>query len=314
MPRIAMTQWGEGLKLGTKSSDWSTQSTSISCVSYMMNYRFTKARSKKSANSGSSPEDCDLHIQHMEKLANETGLPASGVWSLQLPLAFLYGIEGRPERARDLIKNLVVSGISLLFDDDPDNDIYAYTIIGETLLHINDELNALSALSLIGPPQRYSTIKSDSEQEQLQSPCNETNGFSVEQEVVPSAEQLDYWCDGKCNKALTFSDSIWFCKVCNNVQFCNDCLKKVQSRTLSRYVCGADHEWLLVPSWLDEFKATGIGKVRVGGEMKDGKRVGGHIVTVDEWRDELRNTWMTEGIVQEEEEKEEGEGEGGGTS
>lgn len=56
-------------------------------------------------------------------------------------------------------------------------------------------------------------------------------------------------------------------------------------------MCAADHEWLLVPSWLDEYEATGKGRVRVGGAMEDGKRIGGEIVSIEEWLDMIREQW-----------------------
>ena len=42
---------------------------------------------------------------------------------------------------------------------------------------------------------------------------------------------------------------------------------------------------------MDEYCATGTGCVRVGGELKDGKRVEGRIVTVKEWLDMIRQMW-----------------------
>lgn len=56
-------------------------------------------------------------------------------------------------------------------------------------------------------------------------------------------------------------------------------------------MCAADHGWLLVPSWVDEYKATGKGRVRIGGVIADGKRIGGEIILIEEWLDTIRERW-----------------------
>ena len=56
-------------------------------------------------------------------------------------------------------------------------------------------------------------------------------------------------------------------------------------------MCAADHEWLLVPSWVDEYKVTGKGRVRIGGVIEDGQRIGGEIVSIEKWLDTIREQW-----------------------
>jgi len=55
-------------------------------------------------------------------------------------------------------------------------------------------------------------------------------------------------------------------------------------------VCGKDHEWLHVPKWSDK-EYFGKDHVKTGGEMRDGKRVGGDVIAVEAWLDTLRKEW-----------------------
>lgn len=117
---------------------------------------------------------------------------------------------------------------------------------------------------------------------------------SIPNQEPPSEKDFFITCDGQCNKPLTWASSLWKCKICDDVDFEDECLVKLKSGTLKRFVCSPDHEWLYVPSWADEYRATGKGRVRIGGELIDGKRVGGQIVPVGEWLDTIREKWGIE--------------------
>ena len=108
------------------------------------------------------------------------------------------------------------------------------------------------------------------------------------------AVDFSIYCDGRCNKSLTWASSLWKCKVCDDVDFEDECLERLKKGTLTRFVCSPDHDWLYVPSWVDEYRATGVGRVRIGGELVDGKRSGGRIVSVEEWLDTIRKKWNIE--------------------
>ena len=82
--------------------------------------------------------------------------------------------------------------------------------------------------------------------------------------------------------------------MCDDIQFEDECFKKLKEGTLTRFVCSPDHDWLRVPSWTEEYRATGKGRVRVRGELQNGKRVGGEIVEVEKWLDMIREKWGIE--------------------
>ena len=259
----ALTKWTECCEMGFQPGNWEKRYTALSAATYIFCYHFSEIRR--------TAYDFEIHITKLKKLTEVT---RSFYYAprLRLMLACLYKLSGRQDAAQELLLNDMKSGIDILSDDDPENDFMGYGIIANVLMHTGDDLNALSAWSLYGPSERYKEAdRIDSEKR--------------------DAEPLGYTCDGGCNVTLTYADSVWFCKMCDDVQFDDKCLKRLQQGTLARFVCSPDHEWQLVPSWVDEFQATGKGRVRVEGELQDGKRVGGRIVPAEEWLDMIREKW-----------------------
>ena len=291
---LALVQWKQCCLIGFKSGEWGNQYQAINAASFVFNYHFSKARASLKF-SQSDTVDYNFHVKEMEDLAEEACRPQYDERPLRLSLASFYTLEGCQEKAQKLLTNELRAGIDLLSDDDPENDVMGYSTIANVLMHVGDNLNALSAWSLYGPRERHTN---DEPEQASQNPNAHPEGETQDIDVKASAagawaspEPLPFYCDGRCNKSFTYADSLWFCKVCYNVNFCDECLWKVQTGTLPCYVCAADHEWLLVPSWVDEYKATGKGRVRVGGVFKDGKRVGGGVVGIDKWLDTVREEW-----------------------
>ena len=77
-----------------------------------------------------------------------------------------------------------------------------------------------------------------------------------------------------------------------------------------RDVCSPDHQFLRVPKWSDEeFRAVGKDHVRMGGEIQpDGTRIGGEIVTVEEWKNKLYEGWDIQKPVRNDEDKDKTKG------
>lgn len=110
-------------------------------------------------------------------------------------------------------------------------------------------------------------------------------------------------CDGACGTVWPYADDFYCCKICSDVQLCPNCLPKLQAGTLRTFVCHPKHEWLHVPKWHDEdFPETRLGKVKVGGMLVDGGRVGGEAVSVEEWLNIVRDGWGIPRFVREKKE------------
>jgi len=66
-------------------------------------------------------------------------------------IAAYYLTSGSTEKARDILRSEMADGLSMLSDDDPENDHLGYRGIGIAAIHAGDDLNALSAWSLLLP-------------------------------------------------------------------------------------------------------------------------------------------------------------------
>ena len=266
----ALTHWTECCKLTTKCQSWQDWSSVLSATGFVLNYYFSKSESPQ--NPSSDFEACVAEMTgsfgDMPNVYDEQ--------SFSQLLGGYYSLMGKQDKVQKLLLNQMKEGIDLLSDDDPSNDYIGYSIMANVLTHTADDLNALSAWLLF------------------------VSGLS---QVKDGSRVL---CDGGCNKSIPIENAYWVCKVCYDIAFHDECMEKLRKGTLARYVCSPNHQWLHVPSWLEEFQATGEGRVRVGGEIQDGKRIGGRIVAIEEWLDMIRENWGIEKstpVVQNEQEK-----------
>jgi tetratricopeptide (TPR) repeat protein len=198
-----------------------------------------------------------VHVDAMQRLSDKI----TGLWQLDLSgrllLARYYVMEGKHSEAKSILREDMRDTVKLLFDEDPHNDHLAYYVIASICLHMKYDQDALSAFYL-------------------------------------RASKYDGWvCDGICSNHRITGRS-WFCNICIDIAFDQDCFEKLTTGNLGKYICSRNHEWLCVPRWEEEYRELGAGKVRAGGDIVDGKRVGGEIVTVEKWIDALKKTWGIE--------------------
>lgn len=267
----ALTHWTECCKLTAQCANWQDWSSVLSAASFVLSYHFSKAGSPRSPSS-----DFEARLSEMTGLLEDM-FRDYGQQSFHQLLGGYHSLMGKQDTVQKLLLNQMKAGIDFLSDDDPANDYFGYSIMGSVLLHTADDLNALSAWFL----------------------------------YVSSLSQVKnaphFSCDGGCNNGVLIENGFWLCKVCYDIGFHDECLEKLRKGTLARYVCSPDHQWLRIPSWVEEFQATGKGRVRVGGEVQDGKRIGGRVVAVEEWLDMIREDWgiekPTKPAVQTEQEK-----------
>ena len=74
-----------------------------------------------------------------------------GIQESRLLVGRYYALTGNFEKARVYFKKEMQCGLDLLSDEDPSNDWMGYLKLAETLMHFGDDLNALSAWSLLIP-------------------------------------------------------------------------------------------------------------------------------------------------------------------
>ena len=266
-------------------------------------------------------EEREEHAKQLER-SNRQSL---GVFRPTSYLAAYYVQKGQSQEARKLYRRDMDTAFEIFYDDDPDNDLDGYKTLASILMYAGDDLNALSAWSLLGPTDLFkakaeeTVLPSSGEDdlaenhEEATNAVNEdktiqVNGVSepaekdgAEVAAVTTNRTTDVayrdgplWfnCDGRCDHSWNYADDMYVCRYCDDTQFNEICWKKVKENKLERYICHPGHSWLHVPPWRDEDALeVGKGKVRVGGELVNGKRVGGEVVDISEWLDGIRVTW-----------------------
>ncbi|KAI1023732.1 hypothetical protein LB504_005215 [Fusarium proliferatum] len=104
-----------------------------------------------------------------------------------------------------------------------------------------------------------------------------------------------YFCNGNCGGTWDFETDINICKYCWDTPFCQNCLPLLQQGTSKMLACDARHKWLHVPRWnLRESTGLRDGTVMMGGEIVDGRHVGGQRVKVKEWLSTIWKQWDIE--------------------
>ena len=255
---------------------------------------------------------------------------------LSYPLASFHVSQGDQEKARSLLMVEFRAGLTLLSDETTDNDDEGYQKLAQVLAHTDDVLNALSALYLCflcdcdDGDDAEQGGDTEHENELQQGDASKERDQSVQQlaavgkdeantNVKPSSVKLkpfviNWWCDGAaCKKQIRWDEGqgIWFCTVCHNITFCDACFIKLHDGTLPRHICSPDHQCVHV-SWIEEYNATEKGYVRVGGQLVDGRRVGGDFIKIDAWLDGIRNTWGVKRAEKEDEAEDDAKGDAKG--
>lgn len=267
---------------------------------YVTQYHFQQATKQ-----GASAQESEQHFNKLLKISR-----IANTWTHSFrPASFLasyYVHRDQPEEARKLFMEEMVDALDILSDRDPDNDYYGYKLLANILMHTGDDLNALSAWSLLGPNDTYPSSNPGTPSDDDDDDDDETAVDNVEETPVPKLPSepepeestrdrsgpLSYSCDGRCDSSWSYANDMYICRYCPDTQFTGDCLEKLKSNKLQRFICHPDHSWLHVPVWSDkEALEVGKGNVRVHGELVDGKRVGGKIVDRHEWLDEIREKW-----------------------
>jgi len=278
-------------------------------------YYVTQHHFQQATKQGASAQESEQHFNKLLKISR-----IANTWTHTFrPTSFLasyYVHRDQPEEARKLFMEEMVDALDILSDRDPDNDYYGYKLLANILMYTGDDLNALIAWSLLGPNDTYPSSNpgtpsdKDDDDDDDETVVNNAEGESVSPIPVPvpkppsepeaepeesthdRAGPLSYFCDGRCDTSWSYANDMYICRYCPDIQFTSDCLEKLKSNKLQRFICHPNHSWLHVPVWSDkEALEVGKGNVRVHGELVDGMRVGGKIVDVHEWLDEIREKW-----------------------
>ncbi|KAM7203284.1 Nacht and tpr domain containing protein [Rhypophila sp. PSN 637] len=119
------------------------------------------------------------------------------------------------------------------------------------------------------------------------------------QERVGSHYASNWTCDG-CGVKWDLENGLSFCRCCQDVGFCDACVKKLRGEKQERLTlfipsmrCNGGHDLLVLPPWDKEGILEALkGNVPVGGTIgDDGKRVGCEYVPINQWLGVLKSQW-----------------------
>jgi tetratricopeptide (TPR) repeat protein len=268
---VALQLWEKALSQAMSSSDEGLVEDIGACI---VTHYINKTYSARDAGSNS-----ESHLKALEQLTAK--LPDS--WMQEkiglVGMASYYVAIKMPKAARSILSNAMKGYISLLSDEIPENDEWAYLHISNCCMRTGDDSNALSALYLMAYPPSSDNMKGY---------VSEDNSLQSEDKAPGS---LSWSCDGTCGNDEMYSD-FWVCTVCPcQLSFEPSCFEKLKKGLLRKFVCSPDHHFIYVPSWQDEYRKVKPGKVAVGGHIVDGQRVDGEVVTVDKWLEDLKEVW-----------------------
>jgi tetratricopeptide (TPR) repeat protein len=243
-----------------------------------------------------------LKMQEAEaSIYKNEGSSATALW---------HRLHGQPDVAKRLLSELVLEGLRILTDADPDNDIQGYVILGKALLTFGDRRNASVAFAVAGaPPNSFEKLKQQ-DREETPIPVNAAEATLTQPSTEPSdptsaagaaranpagsdvAEQEDpasylpYGCAGECSRKTKTWTAYYRCEYCYDTGFCDECVELVKASKLPFRVCDSSHPFLQVyPIDLD--------MADVGASVDNGL-----IVPRAEWLDMLRREWMADKVYQ----------------
>jgi len=237
-----------------------------------------------------------LKMQEAEaSVYKKEGSSAMGLW---------HRLHGQPDVAKRLLSELVLEGLRILTDADPDNDIGGYVILGKALLTFGDRRNASVAFAVAGAPPNSFEKMQQQDREETPIPVNAAEATLTQPSTEPSnptsaagaartnpagsdvAEQEDpasylpYGCAGECGRKTRTWTAYYRCEYCYDAGFCDECVELVKASKLPFRVCDSSHPFLQVyPIDLD--------MARVGASVDNGL-----VVPRAEWLDMLRQEWM----------------------
>jgi tetratricopeptide (TPR) repeat protein len=266
-PEAALGLWDECGVLKTEDSPWRLSQTCRQAVRLMSSFHFHLAKS--------APNPA-LHVEKLEQIVLNVRKYGEDRHTRFYLGCYHARVSADRDKAKGIFLNDMKEAVDLLSDEAEWNDYLGYYKLADIFMHYGDDLNALSAWSMLGP---YDAGR-------------QRDTSSTEDDDEGRYGPLKNNCDGRCGKSWTYANDFYCCQICPDVQLCDECLRKLKAGTVKRFVCSPEHEWLHVPKWDDDkYNEVGIHKILVGGTFERGVRVGGEPIPVEDWLNKIRDDW-----------------------
>jgi tetratricopeptide (TPR) repeat protein len=236
-----------------------------------------------------------LKSQEVEaSIYKNDGSSAIGLW---------YRLHCQRDVAKTWLRGLVLEGLQILTDADPDNDIEGYLILGKALLTFGDSRNANIVFAVAEAPPDYVGKMQEQDREQTATPVNaaeitptqppnessdamRNEGAAKSNPEVSDAVEKEYQaayspfqCDGQCGRRPKTWTAYYKCEYCYKTGFCDECAALVKASKIPFRICDSSHPFLQIyPLDMD--------MARAGAFVEEGV-----IIPRAEWLNELRQEW-----------------------
>ncbi|KAJ9603192.1 hypothetical protein H2200_012487 [Cladophialophora chaetospira] len=294
----ASTYWGKVLRvplLDETEDDWTVSDIVNKAMTTLMRSAFDAMRAQLLA-TAPLPEAQKKALQRemqdtFDHTIRECAVPLGrGANTVEKYMISLNSLLGFSEDARQKCMDEMGFALEILSDADPDNDKDGLNTLARVLCACDDQIGALSAMSLLDREITKERFLSNPHSE-----CPERS-WDVRDRLKTG---WCHTCDG-CGKDLFSADvdGMWWCRFCPNFDLCTDCKNKHGAETLRLELCSPGHVDSFVQMHHSGYTDDDLqdGKVKIDWEyVDDGKggftRKGGRIVNLEDWVEELRLKW-----------------------
>ncbi|GAP82873.1 putative neutral amino acid permease protein [Rosellinia necatrix] len=235
-----------------------------------------------------------------------------------LALAHYYFLYSDDLRAKELVRSIVIQALELLSDDDIENDQTSFWELSRVFCTLKDKANTLASWHLNAKAakagmkaneekrraseeeakkkleeKQEGSVQDTELQEKQEDPAQDTDAAPRQEETVPESlgslvpsepSGAISYCDGDCGHMWSYPTGLWTCiSDTGAVQFDEKCYRKLVEGTLEVPVCSRDHYFY----YIDMKDDVEEGSVRVGDR----------VVTVQEWKSEVRAKYVDFDVV-----------------
>ncbi|EEP81091.1 predicted protein [Uncinocarpus reesii 1704] len=193
----AITMWEQNNMLTPRISDSTTsnlrRATTIKLASVLL---------QEAREAGFDSPTAGEYRNKLDRLCrgDETGEPNGFDFNAKLMLARLDHLMGNKPKAVENLRSHVRIALDLLSDDDEENDWQGYLRLSFCLSHVDDDINALAAWSLLGPKPIDKDNQSGNDEDKQQVDIGLANEDRITSENGDEGEALSQTDEGKAEE------------------------------------------------------------------------------------------------------------------
>ncbi|KAH7150316.1 hypothetical protein B0J13DRAFT_286660 [Dactylonectria estremocensis] len=228
-----------------------------------------------------------------------------------------FRLRGNETRAKNIMRNFARESLEMLYDDDVENDMVSFWGLGCIFSTMRDTANNLVAWEMVaqvrktqyaryeerleawkqrqavaegGKPADDANLGTEAAQQRRGTSETDKNKSDDETSTVENKDEEPQepakyiaHCNGDCDGSFKSLSGFWICLTESGaIHFCDECYELLLGGKLDPFSCHKDHDHLHLERDDDKMDAVPAGSVLVGER----------IVTLDEWKEEIRTKYV----------------------